>query len=643
MKQHAKYLSLILLATSLIITADHQTVTPKFTIRSQGTNALRRLVGTVDKVDIYDMDENYHNLSAMLEYTRSFNAPQIAECLFGSFLCDKRILKIQGSQACNRDECALLADYFYLPTDFSSEVIIEPLIQNVLIDFNYYVGFDHLVHGLYFWVQAPLTWTKWDLRYHERVIDPGINAYNEGYFTVNALPRNQLLNSFAEFVSGNAPGTDNVVTQFAAKGADAINAQFDTTFQSLQCARICPDSKTNTSLSELRFALGWNFLLKEDYHLGLNIQASAPTGNKVKSKFLFSPQNGNDKHWELGGGLGAHYIFWRSQDEEKHFGFYLDANITHMFNNNECRCFDLCNKPLSRYMLAEKLTTDVADNLEGNGTAATAQFNEVFAPVANLTTFDVNVSVAVNADVVAMFNYTSGSWSWDFGYNFWGRSCEKIKLDCKCPTFLENTWALKGDAQVYGYMSASDTDLLINDPVALSATQSEATINAGKNFPASGTITTAQINAGRLNPNIDNPQLATADTSDTALNASRSSGGLGQIHTSIQPVFIAQSDVNFVRTKGISNKIFYHMGYTWTEKNHALPYVGIGGEVEWASTSGSSCCKDDCETDCCGIVVCCDADTKCDEKCDDSCDASGSCVKCGLSQWGIWFKAGANF
>jgi len=633
MKQHAKYLSLVFLSTSLVTVAS-STVSPKFTIRSQGTNALRRLVGNVDKVDVYDMDAKYWNLSAMLEYTRSFDSEEIAECLFGCFLCDNRILKIEGSRACNRDSNALLADYFYLPTDFKSQVTIEPRIQNFLVDFNYYLGLDSIRHGLYFWIQAPLTWTKWSLRTEERVIDAGTNAHDEGYFTVNSLARNELLNNFTEYSVGQAPGIDNIVTQFALKGDDRQNnQQFDTNFQGLQCAKFCAD-ETDTRLSEVRFALGWNFLLDEDYHLGLNLQVSAPTGNKVKPDYLFAPQNGNDRHWELGAGIGAHYIFWRSEDEDKHFGFYLDANLTHMFKNHQTRCFDLCGKPLSRYMLAERLTTTVQDNLKGNDVAADAQFAAVFAPVANLTTFDVEVSVGINADIVAMFNYTAGAWSWDFGYNFWGRSCEKISLDCnQCSPFQENTWALKGDAYVYGYMNADGNNLFTGDPVALSATMNEATITGGKNFGDAG-VTAAQIAAGKANPNIDNPQLATGDTSDTQLNVSRTVAT--QTNTSIQPVFIAQSDVNFVRTKGISNKLFYHMGYTWLEKENWVPYVGVGGEVEWASTGGKDC--KECESDC-GTKK----SNNPNKKCNTSCSTGGTCLKCGLSQWGVWFKFGATF
>ena len=60
------------------------------------------------------------------------------------------------------------------------------------------------------------------------------------------------------------------------------------------------------------------------------------------------------------------------------------------------------------------------------GTTPQATFDGVYMPIANLTTLNVNVGVGIQADIAAMFNYTLNAWSFDLGYNFYGRSCEKI-------------------------------------------------------------------------------------------------------------------------------------------------------------------------------------------------------------------------
>jgi len=618
-----------------------RSVTPKFTIRSQGTNAVRRMVQSVGNTNLYDIDSFNGTFALTLEYGQSFDNDEIAKCLFGSS-CK---IDVQGSHLVGRNENAWLADYFYLPTDFDGSFSVDPKIQNFSADFFYYFGLDQWAQGLYAWIQFPVTWTKWDLNFCEDIRSTGTNNHCEGYFTPNELPRAQLLNSFSSYLCGNAPGNGSISQTFDNYAEDEITCV--TKFNSLNCAKICCDcgDETKTTVPEIRFALGWNFLLEEDYHLGLNIQASAPTGNNVSPTYLFAPQNGNDNHWELGVGLGTHFILWRSEDEEKHFGFYLDANVTHMFNNSQCRCFDLCGKPLSRYMLAEKLTQPVDYNLSGipdltssTTTAANYQFAKEFAPVANITNLKVDVSVGVNADIVAMFNYTSCGLSWDFGYNFWGRSCEKIKLDCNCDSFKENTWALKGDAAVYGYMLDDSPPLIADNPVALSATMSKATINGGDNFGKAGVAggSVAAL-AGKANPNIDNPQIALAGgTIDDLQFLTPQRGDIVNVentHTSIQPVFIKQSDINFARTKGISHKIFSHLGYSWVDREKWIPYVGVGFEAEFASHGDN--CNDDCCNDCCT--------SSCDTVCCDSKETNGNCLKCGLSQWGVWIKGGVSY
>jgi len=643
----------------------------KFTIRSQGANALRRDIQSTGKNDLYDMQDFYGNVSLTTEYTRSLNASHIAHSLFGDSLCGGRYLKIQGSRVANRDENALLADYFYLPTNFDSLVEVRPEIQNFIVDINMYFGLDNWATGLYAWIQSPITWTKWNMHLQEQINNPSTTGYDEGYFSVNALPRTSLLANFTSYAQGVTPQdatngmVNGVLTETASKGG--IDQLFVTKFNPLQCGNICAMSDSATRLSEIRAALGWNFLLEERYHLGFNIQTSIPTGTKGQHGALFAAQNGNDHHWELGVGITGHYAFWQSEDEETVWGINLDANLTHLFTHNQTRCFDVCGKPLSRYMLVEKLGTPVVDGLEGStsavienptpATAPTAQFQAEFAPLANITSFNVDVSVGVQADIVLWLNYKNGPWNWDLGYNLYARSCEKLKLaECQDTPFAENTWAFKGDAWVYGYMADNDglaPVLFQGDPVALSATMSEATINEGKNLGAGGTTSaendfsdpTSNLSQAHLNLQIDNAQLAYAgDVNEIPLDINRTFGR--QISTSIQPVFIAQEDINFSRMRTISNKLFSHLGYTCTEGEKYTPYWGVGFEIEWAGGRSGDCdsCDDDCDTDCnTGCDTGCS--TGCDTDCDTGCDNSlnGECIRAGLSQWGIWAKFGLSF
>jgi hypothetical protein len=617
------------------VAAEANNVTPTLVYRSQGFHGYRqRDVGVVNQINLYDMESWYGTLDMAIGYMRSFRNDRIACCLFGDDLicddCCDNTIKVQGSAVTTRDPKAWLADYLYLNCQYDGSFCIRPLIQNVIVDLDFYIGLSEWVNGMYFRIYGPINWTKWQTRFCPTDPDTVLTtSCSAGYFTPSGTE--VLLSSICDYFAGNAPASvDNI------------------TFQGLRYAKMPSCDETRTGFADLRAELGWNFLQDEDYHLGVGIHVAAPTGSKRRAEFVMDPVVGNGNHWELGGTVHGHYVFWRSDDEEKHFGFYVDAVLTHLFKAKEQRTFDLNGKDNSRYMLATKFTKTVTNNLAGRTTAgiatagstlATSQFGNVYAPVANLTTTDVKVSIGVQADITAMFNFTSRGFSWDIGYNFWGRSCEDIDCPNECDpcnpdniflTANANTWALKGDARMFGFAGATDGAFVADTPQALSATQNSATIHSGTNATTvDATLTSVTLQNG----GVDNSLFAIAG--DAAGNDARlihtplAQGGVNaneeQIKTSIQPIFIKSTDVALQETKGISNTVFTHFSYTW-DRDNWIPYLGIGGAAEFGSN------HDKCDTDCCNGTT----TTSCSTTCDD-------CLKCSLSQWSVWIKGGVSF
>lgn len=593
-----KYFSI--LALTIVFTSSiyaEQNVATSFNTRSISRNAARDLAGWTNYINKdSSRDVVYGAISVTPEYNHTFNSQSITRTLFGDNLfgdCKCPYLKISGSQVANRAPQDLLADYFYLPSDFESTVRFKPVIDNVILDFGFYLGLDAWTKGLYFWIHAPFAHTRWDLNINENIINPGINNAPEGYYTPNTLPRNVLLDSFTNFVNG----------------AIVPNTQ-DVAFEELKFAKMSDERLVKSRMAEIRTGIGWNFFAEENYHCGFNGQLAAPTGLRPDAEFLFEPLVGNGHFWELGFGLSGHYNFWRNEDETAHCSFYGDINVTHLFRTRQARSFDLTRAgTLSRYMLAMEMTSP-AVNLQGPVAIPplipSAQFDNILIPLANITTLDVEVSITVQADIVLMFNATSNDWSFDFGYNYWGRSADHITIR-QNESFDEQTFALKGDAQVFGFMPNTTTS------VPLSATEDKATIHNGTNmgFP----------NPSR-NPNIDFPQPAATNPPapqiptnllyaqnlpDTPTNI---------INTSIPPVFITRNDMNFkgAQTSGSSSKIFTHLSYTWNDKVEWQPYLGLGAEAEWGHTTKNNC-----------------------RPCDDH------PAQCSVSQWGVWVKTGVTF
>lgn len=633
-------------------------VIPYISIRSQGFNAARELVNWQTLINRTNAECFYGAFSITPEYTRTFKPADIAQALFCNALtCDCTdnnrcaTFAVQGTKVDQRSYNALMAENFYLPTDFSSLVTIEPRIDNFLVDFNFYLGLDEWSKGLYFRIHTPVCHTRWNLNYCEQVISPGTEPYDLGYFsgTIEGTNPNEygisngkLLHSFQEYIIDNR----------------AISGVPNITFNSLERARIAKCPLVKTRLAEVTAAFGWNFLLCDDYYLGLNIRGAAPAGNRPEGCYLFEPIVGQGHHWELGGGLNAFWCMWRSTDECDNLSAYLDANVTHLFSTRQCRTFDLRCKPLSRYMLAMKFTSEVQNLVAGDtlaaATAPSAQFANEYMPVANLTTIPVDVSAAVQGDLVLKFAYTHGNFQFDLGYNFWGRSCEKIcsRRDCCNNNFRDQTWALKGDSFVYGFTADAATTNIPQTPVALSATQSKADIFSGTNQWPDG------INGMRWNqnPGIDNPLLAWIDPAPVGETANLFTKAYGdtvltQVNTSLEPLFISSADFDLqgAGTKGLSNKVFTNFGYIWNDREEWLPFLGFGAEVEFGQRDDKCCCgsgSSNCKQNCCNTTAqtsptckpCCD-DNGCGDK-----ELRNSCCKSfAVSQWGVWVKGGVAF
>ncbi len=566
---------------------------PYFSIRSQSINAARELVGWQSMINKFEMESVYGAFSITPEFTRSFKPCRIAGFFFGDDLQNGK-LTISGSRkgvsarnsnggAVARGTHEWLADYLGLPTNFESTVSFTPRITNFIVDLNLYLGFDNWWEGGFFRIHAPIVYTKWKLNMCEKKINDGTLPFEMGYMnsTVDLVERSVLPADF----------------KTAMKGVTWGDMQ-----EKLKYGKIADCELTKTRLSDIEVALGWNFLQDEDYHFGLMIRASFPTGNKPCGTYLFEPIVGAGGHWMLGGGLTSHVQLWTSDDEESNFCVYLDANIGHYFKTKQTRSFDLKGKKNSRYMLIQEMGTSVADLYAGVGNPSVApshQYQKKLLPLINKSTCCTDVSIAVQGDMALKFAYTCGGFSFDIGYNLWGRTGEKFNEDCckKC-CLEENKYALKGDAFVTGFRHGNNT------PIGLSATESEATINSGTN-----TVTGVKYsNANdQENPNVDNAQFAWA-LADASVAIDFSTAYNGQQRTSSTPILLSCDDLNLCETpSAISHKLFAHLSYAWNdeEDDSWVPFLGVGGEVEFSGKT----------------------------------DGTYSAV----SQWGVWLKGGLSF
>jgi hypothetical protein len=608
--------------------------------RSQELNRPLQIVGTCESTHKIDRGPFYATLSASGFYSKTFKPGKMAAALFGNALqCSSNdpYLHIQGSSylATNRDAQALLADYFYLPRDYDGKLFFKPTIQNAGADIDLYFGLNEVREGMYLRIHSSLVNTKWNLHMRECIATPGVLGYPAGYFTANLLTSAQLLSSFSQYGCGQSPlgGTITQNTSAIATGAatNTTSANITTLLYGLDYSKICC-SQSKTQLADIRFEVGRILKETDNYHIGVDAQLVIPTGTKIKSHHLFESTIGNGHHWELGGGVHGHYMFYDSEEKEAHASIYSDIVITHLFSTHQKRSFDLKGNPLSRYMLASKFTTPNGTFSAGpNNIVPSAQFAQAYAPLANITTLDVGVSVGVQIDFTALVHYCKKQWDFDFGYNLWYRSKEHIDRKIShnscfppvCDPSQTNKWALKGDARMYGFHINNDI-ARFEGVIPLSATESNATIYQGTNESL------FNCSATDVNGAIDNPQIATALPTSPAtdgiyacpFNVNATVPDVDPINTSLEPIFIDCCDLDLRGVKSLSQKIFAHSSYNWSWRD-TTPCIGIGASAEFGTSNG----KKNCNAKITPNTV----------------TFTDKVLSFAPSQWEIWLKAGITF
>ena len=628
---------------SCVTTQD--STTKKYSIRPDGFNRARYMAGSTGFLYQYKVGDAYGWSSGTVDSRVTRHPETMSVALFGQDLItpvladtvtpttttiDERELRIEGSniQGSDRNAKAWLADYFYLPRDYQGSITITPRIQTSLIDFNFYAGLDGLTSGVFFRAQLPFVNTQWDLQLVETIDNTGTAAHPAGYFSVGEMPRSLLLDSFSEYANGVAP-------------TQSLNApDSGIIFQPLNQARLGVGSVNKSAASNLRLEAGYNAYHTERAYMALFLTSALPTLDAAASSttFLWSPIIGNEGHWELGGGISMGSIIWSNATGENHFGIAIDAVASYRLQNGENRTFDLKGKPNSCYMLAAKFgpnggTSALPLLIGGENLALMCpasvqnpqqQFALEYAPVANISTVRVQVGKDTNVDFVVMANVTMGSVSIDVGYNFWMNTGASIAISDDGPLFgltdpeQQNTWALKGDARMFGFVD--NGGMAPDAPIALSATESKATIRNGTNK------VTLDFSATDINPSIDNPLPSILiDDPQTclpkAVNNKINPGGI-QINTSVKPSFLTIDSLDFTTIKGRSNTLFAYIGTASYCKNF-IANGGIGLFYEKGSnpSTTSNPNKDSSSKGC----------------------KNTSHQLASPTFWGVWVKVGASF
>jgi hypothetical protein len=512
--------------------------------------------------------ENYVTTGHTFGYSHSFRPEHIARYLFGD-----STLNFAGSKVIDRAGCELLSDYFGLSPYFRGCLRVHPTIENYYLDNQIFIGLDRWVCGLYIQAHAPLAYTRWNLRLCQ------INSDQTDSIECPPYPPCYMS-------TNSAPATCDIIETLSG------NVTFGAMEERWHFGKFSPRALSKTRLADIDLILGYDIWRSPDYHLGFYVQTVMPTGNKPNGRHIFEPIVGNGHHWELGGGISGHLVLWERSDDQA-LALYLEANVTHLFKNTQCRSFDFCNNgPLSRYILLREF--------EINGT--TIEPTGRLTNGINFATRRIRSSVGVKGDASVKLAYRSDWFALDIGYNFYGNTREHVKLCQSQPDCNTNKrFGIKGIEGICA-LEYSTTGML---PLELGPL-------VGK-IPLNSTESNATIRSGAPTDNPQAPPLLSP--SNRAVSALSKQSGIISDHTILQaqlsepPILLSIDDLNIRSGQAgatATHKLFGYIGYNVDSpcRGYTL-YGGIGGEIE---VEGLACNE-----------------------------------RTSLNQWGIWLKGGIAF
>lgn len=542
----------------------------------------------------YDEECFYGDISVNYRYERSFRDERLASALFGS-----NVLNFKGSAVDPRDNTKeLIADYFGLATDTNLSYTFCPKIQNHVFDFNLYLGLSEIIDGLYMQVNVPFVHAKWELNHDcDDCCDScdsccttastttnstfSTTAFNAGYMDTAAVTPN---NSWAKALGGSSFG-DVKAWNYA---------------KMLGCCEC-----TENALAGIHVDLGYNVFDCPDYHFGIYLKGVAPAGvTRIDNCYqtqVFQPAVGYD-HWELGAGITGHVNLYNCDDEHT-VDFLFQGYLTHLFEREQTRVFDLNNGVLSRYLLLKEFNAD--KTYAGNIYSAS-----------KFTTRRTKVRVDIKGEGQLELRYKNDcGFSAGLGYNLYGRSDEKA--DCCLCASSNKSLGIKGIAPVaasglYQFAGAiAGTTDARSQNYLLHSTQSNATIYsnagtvdnaqklafiAGANlangadafYPNAWKYTSGNFAAGEAKATVE--EKSVEDSSSTTPDIAPATGVIGGV-TALTPApkLLTDADINIcsgMSPSYLQHKIFGHVGYAWEDCDW-VPSLHAGAEVTFATESDS--------------------------------------------------------
>jgi len=396
----------------------------------------------------------------------------------------------------------------------AGSITLNPVVYQAGADFMFIVGSSANEPCFFAKIKAPVG--VYNINPQLTEVDGNYAAYPAGALAVSTVATYQPATTMTQAFAGNQTGG-----QAASQGD----------FVPMAYGLIAGQQSTGAKFGDIEMTAGYRFISNDDNSFSVAVRAAAPTGGQATGVFMLEPIFGRGGNWALGGYVDGHVKVWEGNNENS-FVIKLMANAQHLFNNSTVRSFDLTdNGNGSKYLLVANYASNA--------------YQGVIANLINFSTLDVNSSFGVEGDAVVSFSYVARGWSFDLGYEFWGRSAETLEIT---GTLAETTYAILGRQGV----ADADGAVNANGPLCQpTATINTSSARAANDAAATTTLPLATVAANRIAGN-------------AALN-----------------VAAAQQDT------ALTSKVFGKVTYEFIDSDYR-PHLGVMGEFELSNSNNNA-------------------------------------------------------
>lgn len=395
------------------------------------------------------------------------------------------------------------------PGTTAAGITLDPMVYQAGLDLMFIIGSSSLRSGFYAKAKVPLA--IYNINYNLTEQNPATAvAYSPGALSQSGFAVNDPAISMTQAFTGFKNEQ-----QFASGDYTPMNFGL-----------INNISTTLIKFGDVELTVGYNYISRNDNSFTIGARASAPTGNKATGVYMLEPIVGRGGNYGMGGYTAGHVHLWEGQDNNM-LTFKIMADVMHLFETKTMRSYDLISAGQgSRYLL-------VANYAGG-------QYQFEIQNLINYTTLTSNSSFGIEGDVAAGLSYASHGWSFDAGYEFYGRSAEILEIT---GNFNNQTYAILGRQGV-----ALSTD------GSTPSTLCQPTATIGSSVPREDSAIGVVVNA--VNPNNR----------------------------------IAISDLNIPAAQQAAyktSKVFTKVAFEWEDTDY-LPFIGVIGEFEWSQSSNNA-------------------------------------------------------